>query len=234
MPSLLSRPAIRRAFEKGDILIDPFDERNLGTNSYDFRLGEYFWREVRFAPYGMPFYNPYDEDNIRAHWYECEAATYRVFMAMHLPPWALDREQHKGIGDEDKVLLIEPGETLLCHTEEFIGGTSNSITTMMKGRSSTARNRIKICSDAGLGDIGYCNRWTLEVTNLGEAPTLLVAGRRIGQMLFFETEPLDQGDGDYVSIGKYQKHRTIEELKKNWSPENMLPRQWEDWEVQDR
>jgi dCTP deaminase len=188
--------------ESGDIIIDPFDERNLGTNSYDFRLGEYFWREVRYAPHGMPFYNPYDEANIRAHWYEQKALSYRDFMKLNLPVWSIDRHRHKGVSDDDKVFLIEPGETLLCHTEEFIG------------------------------DIGYCNRWTMEVTNFGEAPTLLVAGRRIGQMLFFETEPLEEGDGDYVSLGKYQKHRDLEELKKNWSPESMLPRQWEDWEIQ--
>jgi dCTP deaminase len=218
--------------ESGDIIIDPFDERNLGTNSYDFRLGEYFWREVRYAPHGMPFYNPYDEANIRAHWYEQKALSYRDFMKLNLPVWSIDRHRHKGVSDDDKVFLIEPGETLLCHTEEFIGGSTNALTTMMKGRSSTARNRIKICSDAGLGDIGYCNRWTMEVTNFGEAPTLLVAGRRIGQMLFFETEPLEEGDGAYVSLGKYQKHRDLEELKKNWSPESMLPRQWEDWEIQ--
>jgi dCTP deaminase len=37
---ILSGEAIRAAVEAGDIVIDPFDERQLGPNSYDFRLGD--------------------------------------------------------------------------------------------------------------------------------------------------------------------------------------------------
>lgn len=226
----MSRPAIREALTRGDILIYPFEEANLGTNSYDFRLGPHFWREIRSAPFGMPFYNPYSEESVRAHWYEQTAIPFHEYMTLNFGYWdGNDPINTGGIGEEDLVFIIEPGETILCHTEEFIGSQCDHITTMMKGRSSTARNRIKICSDAGLGDVGYCNRWIMEVTNFGEAPTMLVAGRRIGQMLFFETSPID-GD-DYVDVGKYQSHRTLEELQTNWSPDMMLPRQWEDREV---
>lgn len=37
---ILSGSAIRSAIESGDIVIDPFDPRRLGPNSYDFTLGE--------------------------------------------------------------------------------------------------------------------------------------------------------------------------------------------------
>lgn len=37
---ILSDHSIREAMERGDILIEPFDEGSLGTNSYDVRLGK--------------------------------------------------------------------------------------------------------------------------------------------------------------------------------------------------
>ena len=36
---ILTDSEILRALEKGDIVIDPFDRVNLGTNSYDVHLG---------------------------------------------------------------------------------------------------------------------------------------------------------------------------------------------------
>jgi dCTP deaminase len=43
----LSDKEILAARERGDIVIEPFDERQLGTDSYDVRLGEFFYREVQ-------------------------------------------------------------------------------------------------------------------------------------------------------------------------------------------
>ena len=58
-----------------------------------------------------------------------------------------ERTGHKlldNIGPEDQIIWIKPGETILGHTMEFIGGR-NSITTMMKARSSMGRNFIEVC-----------------------------------------------------------------------------------------
>ncbi|MCX8513508.1 MAG: hypothetical protein ORN26_00305 [Candidatus Pacebacteria bacterium] len=43
---------------------------------------------------------------------------------------------------------MRPGETILAHTNEFIGGR-NHITTMMKARSSMGRSFIEVCKCAG-------------------------------------------------------------------------------------
>jgi deoxycytidine triphosphate deaminase len=48
------------------------------------------------------------------------------------------------IGPEDLIIWIKPGETILGHTMEYIGGKT-SITTMMKARSSMGRNFIEVC-----------------------------------------------------------------------------------------
>ena len=37
---ILTGPAITKAVEQGDVLIDPFDQRQVNPNSYNFRLGD--------------------------------------------------------------------------------------------------------------------------------------------------------------------------------------------------
>jgi dCTP deaminase len=138
----------------------------------------------------------------------------------------------ENIGLEERIIMIRPGETILAHTNEFIGSASRNITTMMKARSSTGRNFIEVCKCAGMGDIGYCNRWTMEITNNSQEYALpLVAGRRIAQLVFFETTPLEPDDADYATAGKYQTTSDFEAMKAAWKPEDMLPKQWRDREV---
>ena len=60
----------------------------------------------------------------------------------------------------------------------------------------------------------------------------LVVGRRIAQIVFFETPELANPDVTYVqSTGKYQTTNDFDELKKSWKPESMLPRMYLDREV---
>lgn len=86
-----------------------------------------------------------------------------------------------------EVIMLEPGEIILAHTEEFIGGCDDKIVCMMKARSTIGRNGIDVCSDAGWGDVGFCTRWTLEIQNKNpKQHMLLIAGMRIAQVVFFE------------------------------------------------
>ncbi|MEK9184854.1 MAG: hypothetical protein AAB866_01665, partial [Patescibacteria group bacterium] len=134
-----------------------------------------------------------------------------------------------GISPEDKIILIEPGETILAHTNEFIGG-KNHITTMMKARSSLGRNFIEICKCAGWGDVGYVNRWTMEITNNSRHYAIpLVVGRRVAQIIFFETGEILSGD--YTKTGKYQTHQNMAKMKKEWKPESMLPKLYTDRDI---
>jgi deoxycytidine triphosphate deaminase len=45
---------------------------------------------------------------------------------------------------EDEIIFVRPGETILAHTQEFIGGRVD-ITTMMKARSSLGRCACDCC-----------------------------------------------------------------------------------------
>ena len=129
--------------------------------------------------------------------------------------------QIENIKPDDRVILIQPKETILAHTNEFIGGKKN-ITTMMKSRSSMGRSFINACKCAGWGDIGYINRWTLEITNFSNSYAIpLVVGRRIAQIVFLYTGETSRS---YANEGKYQTNTDLETLKLNWSPEMMLPR----------
>lgn len=223
--SLLSDKAIKRHMELGSIVIEPFEPKNLGTVSYDVTLGENYFREATPSP-GRDVLNPYCEEHVRRVWKLQKAETaYEIAQNANLE---IPNLFGKGIAPDDKVIMIRPGETLLCHTNEFIGGRKN-VTTMMKARSSQGRNFLEICKCAGWGDVGYVNRWTLEITNnSNHYSSPLVVGRRIGQLVFFEVEPIL--NKDYTKTGKYCGSLDVEELKAKWTPEEMLPKMWKDRE----
>lgn len=214
----LSDRRIMEEREKGNIVIDPFNQRQLATSSYDVRLGPYFFREQHTT---NPIYNVYDATQTREVWGEPQEAEIAKKVL---------KGTYKGIRSTDLVILIGPGETILGHTIEFIGGR-NTITTMMKARSSWGRNFIEVCKCAGWGDVGYFNRWTMEITNNSRTKCVpLVVERRIAQIIFFEAgEILTK---NYADEGKYQSDTDLEKLKADWHPDLMLPRLYKDSEAQ--
>lgn len=212
----LSDKQILAELKNGDVVIEPFDRRNLATSSYDVTLGEYFFAEQN-PPHFENVYNIYDKNHIDRVWgtKPLRAKTAKEVMQKY-------RFDFNGISPDDKVILLAPGETILAHTNEFIGGRKH-ITTMMKARSSLGRSFIEVCKCAGWGDVGYINRWTMEITNNSANYYIpLVVGRRIAQIIFFETGEILESD--YAVSGKYQSSQSLAQLKKSWKPEMMLPK----------
>lgn len=221
--SLLSRDAILAHLEMGNIVIDPFKAENLGTVSYDVTLGSWYFKEQRNI-LGRSFYSPWSEEDVREVWGEpqCAESAGELFMEARSPI-------PEGISSDDRVIVIGPQETVLCHTNEFIGGR-NTVTTMMKARSSLGRNFIEICKCAGWGDVGYISRWTMEVTNNSQHYAIpLVVGRRIAQIAFFQVDKFS--GGSYTQDGKYQQTEELGKIKSAWRPDQMLPKMWKDREV---
>jgi len=223
--SLLSDKAILEHMKKGTIIIEPFCRENLSTSSYDVTLGNYYFRELRPAP-GMAIYNPYSQNHVERVWgqpLEAECASDWVKRT---------GTKLENIGPDDRIIWISPGETILAHTIEWLGGRG-TVTTMMKARSSMGRNFIEVCKCAGWGDVGYVNRWTMEVTNNSRYYSIpLVVGRRIAQIVFFDTDGT-VNDGCYTDKGKYQSCRDVEQLKLQWRPTDCLPKMYKDREIQE-
>lgn len=219
----LSDKKILEEMKKGDIIISPFKKENLATSSYDVTLGEFYFREQP-SKYDHNIYNIWSKAHTDHVWGTKPkvAKTAREIFQKYKFRW-------EGIKPSDKVILLQPGETILAHTNEFIGGRDH-ITTMMKARSSMGRNFVEVCKCAGWGDVGFFNRWTMEITNNSRNYAIpLVVGRRIAQIIFFETGPILKND--YTKKGKYQKSESIKDMKKNWKPTSMLPKLYNDREI---
>src|SRR6185312_9838549 len=99
---------------------------------YDVTLGTWFYREQS----KLSLFNPFSAESVRDTWGE--------------PFEVSDRQP----------LILYPGESILCHTAEFIGGR-RKFASQMRARSSYGRSFITVCRCAGMGDVGYFNRWTM-------------------------------------------------------------------------
>lgn len=215
---VLSKPAILRHLKKGTIVIDPFNPKNLANTSYDVRLGKNFFRQSEMDR--AETLNPFWEKSVRKMYSAvCEAVPVKRIKSADNPfhNWS----------DKDLVILIAPGETILAHTIEFIGG-KDSVTTEMRARSSVGRLGIAVCKCAGWGDVGFINRWTMEVTNFSNSIVPLPVGMRIAQIIFHEVEPITADSRYHKLSGKYQTAPDLKTIKKNWKPEDMLPKLYKD------
>lgn len=229
--SRLSEPAIFRNLNQGNIIIDPFNPKNLGSSQYDVTLGYHYWRKRPITETGITIFNPYDENQVKNMW--------KHETAIPVSKYLQDRNINSSIKDyfgenifpHNKIIILAPLEMILAHTQEYVGGT-RAITTDMAARSSWGRNSLEVCRCAGTGDIGFFNRWTMEITNTDDKRhVVLVEGRRIAQIKFYETEPLASEKKEYNIEGKYQSTSNIEKIKSEWNPEHMLPKLWKDREV---
>jgi dCTP deaminase len=186
---LLSDKRILEELERGNIVIEPFDIRQLGTNSYDCRLGEWYFQPTKF----MEVIDFTDEEQARSFWGEPIRA--------------------------DDVIIVKPGTTILAHTQEVIGGR-NGITTQMHARSSIGRSGLSVCKCAGVGDVGYIARWTMEISNHTTCTIAIPVGIRVCQIKFdFVGETLKEYGGKYGQ-------------EDEWSPYAMLPRLYKDWDME--
>lgn len=219
------------------VIIEPYLPKNLGNCSYDVTLGPHYYRDNGI---NGAVYNPFDIKSVNKTWdlrdsisiedfkdWYIEGETYCIYCrnTKCICDDPVINSRHKipkvrleSFPSDAKLIILQPRETILAHTNEFIGGRGN-VTTMMKARSSIGRNFIEICKCAGWGDVGYINRWTMEITNNSDYYIPLVVGMRIAQIVFMYT-----GEVETPYQSKYQTTDDLEQLKKDWQPSDMLPK----------
>ncbi len=214
--SPLSDRLILVHMKAGNIVIEPFEERNLQSSSYDLRLGQFYYEE-QIPDQKIDLFNPYKRSHVAKVWGRPKKAAPAEYFMERFP----DPQDWENIDKKDEIILFEPMRTYLCHTLEFVG-MRNIGTEMMKARSTTGRIFLEVCKCAGWGDNGYINRWTMEITNNSIHHAIpIVVGTRIAQMAFFYTGETDR---PYSALGNYQDTDDLEILESRWDPTNMLPR----------
>lgn len=205
--SVLSDLDILKEREAGHVIIDPFIPSNLGNCSYDVTLGPELWRVN--PGFSQDYFNPFVSEHIKEHWVPNSAITA-----------SKEDSEVYAVEPGARVILLRAGETILGHTIEFIGGRGR-ITTMLKARSTLGRSCVCICKCAGWGDVGYINRWTMEIQNTGTNTVVLPVGCRVGQIIFYYTGPTSSS---YALKGQYQSMDDLSIIKTSWTPLMMIPK----------
>lgn len=197
--SILSGPAITDCVEAGDIVIDPFNEKNINPASVDLRLG--------------------DEVSVYEHWVDCSSVDHHRHIVEGLEvPSLVHFDGHGLVGqgymsyvqdikkpaptrkfkmDKGQGWVLKPGILYLMHTVERVH--TERFVPVLDGKSSIGRLGITIHLTAGFGDPGYDGQYTLEVT---AAHCIRVyPGMRFCQMRFHH---LDGRLLNYKDTGHYQ------------------------------
>lgn len=166
---MLGGQTILEEIKKGNIVIEPFDEKLINPNSYNLRLGANF--------------TVYQEEEL-----EIECEIYKGVPVHHIvnTPKMLDmRTENKaqtfnipfGSG-----LLIEPGRVYLGHTMERT--KTDKYAPILEGRSSVGRLGLNVHVTAGFGDVGFDGTWTLELVSTQSI--IIYPGTPICQISYYE------------------------------------------------
>jgi len=180
---ILTGTEIRRLLAKGDVIIDPFDERQLNPNSYNLCLAP----KLRvYRPPEWPVSN-------------IEKA---VHAGRQLPVALLDCHTDNDTFEfkipEDGFVLY-PGKLYLGSTVEYTA--TDKYVPMLDGRSSLARLGISVHQTGGFGDVGFRGHWTLEITCV--EPVRIYAGLEVCQIRFQAVQGQTLIQYDQLAKSKY-------------------------------
>jgi deoxycytidine triphosphate deaminase len=216
-----SNTQIRKALDDGHIVIHPYIAKHVAGSSVDVTLGHWYYRTERPSEGG--FYNPFDEKAVKQYFSGAmKAEIHEDWAKKH------GRQLFRNIPADQPIIVLRPHERILAHTHEFIGIKAPGTSTM-QARSTWGRNGVAVCLDAGWGDPGYINRWTMEIYNMNQHESVVLpVGERIAQVVFYETGPVDS---EYKKLsGKYQTDASedLQSIIAHWKPEQMLPKAYKD------
>jgi dCTP deaminase len=124
---------------------------------------------------------PFNSANLGSNSYDLHLSKYlAVYKNKELDVYKPNDIDHFDIPPEGFVL--QPGILYLGATVEFTA--THKHVPILEGKSSAGRLGIFIHATAGVGDIGFCNHWTLELTVA--QPVRVYSGMSIAQILYFQ------------------------------------------------
>ncbi len=151
---MLSKEAILDAIDKGDIMISPFDEKNLNGVSYDMKLSNI-----------LKVYKPTVNDEVN------------IIDTKDIKPetYMIDLNDWKETG-----IVLQPGYLYLGSTVESVKSTK--YVPCISGRSTYARCGIQVHQTAFFANPGHDFHWVLEISTV--LPVIIYPGMKLSQMYF--------------------------------------------------
>src|SRR5580692_2417105 len=121
--AVLGKADIFAKLKSEDIIIFPLNPTNVQNASVDVCLGRHFFRQrpSQVNP-NFNFINPNSDDPRTKLWGDAQTATtYKAYMEQckkesELAMSSRIISEPSNVNDDDEIIVVTPGETILCHT----------------------------------------------------------------------------------------------------------------------
>lgn len=144
---ILTGKAILEEMQKGNIIISPFNEKQLNPNSYNLKLHN------ELLVYDVSYHQEVIKSN---------GLLSTSYVTALEPIDMLEDNPVKKIIIPEEGLVLYPGILYLGRTVEYT--ETHNLLPNIDGRSSIGRLGMSIHVTAGKGDIGFCGSWVAEIT----------------------------------------------------------------------
>lgn len=196
--SILTKQSILK--NRDNLIMENVSENQISQNSIDLSLGEYIFLDKNSEIY----YRSYEELNLGK----------TVTGANRKDYYKLSVQQF-----DDTPFVLYPGMFILAYSHEWFGTKPNTnLAWQFLLKSTSARNGLDH-NLAGFVETGYFSPLCFELYS--HTPLELRFGDLIGQAVLHTTTDRTV---DYSIKGSYQNTNDLETLKKNWKPEDILPK----------
>lgn len=149
---------------------------------------------------GTILIEPFDRECLGTNSYDVHLGKYLATYTDEV----LDARKHNQITTfeiPEEGFVLQPNTLYLGVTEEYT--ETHAHVPFLEGKSSVGRLGIDIHATAGKGDVGFCNKWTLEIS-VSQA-VRIYAGMPIGQLIYFKVEGAIERPYNRKNSAKYNQ-----------------------------